>query len=172
MFLLTAGTEPDKIASEGEEFSDAMRIAYIRDHLRSRLIENHSRLKKTLEDVAWLVQHGSFITAAKRFGEFRMTQERTMNMEETLFPIIERLSGPNEPLRRNRANHETIRRLLDAVSASLATSSPHRFVEARRQLVAGISELWEHEERLLTTLEFKGPSKETIEKIEGALQRF
>jgi len=169
--LLTAGAERNKPASEGEEFGDAKRVAYIRDQLRSRLIENHSRLKKTLEDVAQLVQRGSFITAAKRLGEFRMAQERTMNMEETLFSIIEHLSGPNEAIGLYRANHQTIRRLLNAVSASLATSSHHQFVEAHRQLLAVIWELWEHEERV-RTLELKSPSKETIEEIERALRRF
>src|SRR5215467_92977 len=94
---------------------------YIRERLKSRVTEDHAHLKKTLEDVARLVQRGSFITAAKRFGEFRMTQERSMNLEETIFPIIERLSGADEAIRRDRANHETIRRSLNAVSASLAT---------------------------------------------------
>ena len=174
-FLLSAGTEPNKPALEGEGFRDATRVAYIRDQLRSRLTEDHSRLKKTLEDVARLVQRGSFITAAKRFGEFRMTQERSMNLEETIFPIIERLSGADEAIRQDRANHETIRRSLNAVSASLATSRLDRFVDAHRQLLALIFEFWEHEERLLI-LEFKSPVegtvKEAVDEMERALRRF
>jgi len=148
-----------------------MQLEQMRDELRSRLTEDHSRLKQTLEDVAGLVQRGSFVTAAKRFGEFRITQERHMNLEETLFPIVERLSGPNEAIRQDRANHETIRRLLNAVSASLAMSKLHEFVDAHRQLLSASLELWEREERLLS-LELKSPGSEAIDQMQHALRRF
>jgi hypothetical protein len=136
-----------------------------------RLTEDHARLKQTLEDVARLVQRGSFITAAKRFGEFRIAQERAMNFEEsTLFPIIERLSGPNEAIQQGRAHHETIRQLLNAVSASLSTSTVDEFVKAHRQLLAVILEHCEFEERLVS-LELKSPGNETVEEIQSGMRR-
>ena len=143
----------------------------IRSRLRLRMTEDHARLKKTLEDVERLVQRGSFITAAKRFGEFRITQERAMNFEEsTLFPIIERLSGPNEAIRQGRAHHETIRRLLNAVTASLSASSEDEFVEAHRQLCAVILKHCEFEERLVS-LELKSPGNEMVEEIQSGMRR-
>jgi Hemerythrin HHE cation binding domain len=148
-----------------------MLAEHIRSRLWSRLTENHASLKHILEDVAWLVQHGSLITAAKRFGEFRIAQEREMNFEEsTLFPLIERLSDPNEAIRQGRAQHETIRHLLNAVSASLSTSTVQEFVEAYRQLLTVILEHCKFEERLIS-LELKSSGNEVLEEIQSGMRR-
>lgn len=168
----TAGTERRKPDHERENVRGAALGESILAHLRWCLTEDHPRLMKTLEDVAQLAHRGSFITAAKRFGEFRIAEERHMNLEDSaLFPIIERLSGPSQTVRQGRADHETIRRLLDAVSGSLSRVTLDEFVHAHRRLLVALLEHWEHEERLLT-LELKIPDRETVEEIAGALQRF
>jgi len=144
---------------------------YIRERLKSRVTEDHAHLKKTLEDVAQLVQRGSFITAAKRFGEFRIVQERAMNFEEiTLFPIIERLSGPNEAIGQGRSHHETIRQLLNAVTDSLSTARVHEFVKAHVQPLAVILKHCEFEQGLVG-LELKSAGNETVEEIQSGMRR-
>jgi len=56
----------------------------IREHLWHDLQSEHRQLDKVLNDVRSLAEHGSFETARKRFGEYRMAHERHLSAERQL----------------------------------------------------------------------------------------
>jgi iron-sulfur cluster repair protein YtfE (RIC family) len=170
-FLPSVNAERGAREQESETFGDVALVECVGAQLRRRLAEDHPALKQTLEDVAQLVQRKSFMTAAKRFGEFRLAEERHMNLEDkALFPIIERLMGPNEAVQRGEVEHRTIRQLIDAVAGSLSNSTLPEFLEVHRQLLATLSEHWQHEEELVSCV-LKVSDRETAEEIASALRR-
>jgi len=118
-------------------------------YLRRRFDEQPS-LRRTLEEIAALARRGSFRTAAKRLGELRHLEERHMCLEEkTLFPILERLTEPTEAVNQAKAEHQAIRRLLDALNNSLSTEALGESLAAQRKLSETCSAHWQHEQKLL-----------------------
>src|SRR5215470_6825418 len=102
-------------------------------YLRRRRLEEQPISRRALEDVACLVQRGSFQTAAKRLGELRHSEERHMTLEEkTLFPILERLTEPTEALTQAKAEHQAIRRLMDALTRLLSIHAVPECIETQR----------------------------------------
>src|SRR5579884_4137963 len=65
-------------ADEGAE-------AQLLEHLR----EEHRRLEHILRDVRDLAARGSYVSAAKRFGEFRSHQERHLQAEQHLLELLD-----------------------------------------------------------------------------------
>jgi len=57
---------------------------WVREHLWHDLVSEHRSLVKVLDDVESLVEHGSFETARRRFGEYRLAQERELVAEQEL----------------------------------------------------------------------------------------
>jgi hypothetical protein len=170
-FLVPTGRKPWEQRPERARFRNVTFVECLGAHLKRRMTEQHPSLKKTLDDVAFLAQRRSFVTAAKRLGELRIAEERHMNLEEkTLFPIIERLAGATKALAEGKAEHATIRRLLDAVSDALRAQALPEFMSAHRKLLAALSEHWQNEERLLGC-QLKVPDEETFEEIASALRR-
>jgi hypothetical protein len=56
----------------------------IREHLWQHLQSQHRQLDKVLGDVESLAAEGSFETAKKRFGEYRLAHERHLTAERKL----------------------------------------------------------------------------------------
>jgi hypothetical protein len=167
----TEAAERKQSTAEIEERREATLLEYIGPYVTRRMTLDHPALKETLTDVDGLARRRSFETAAKRFGEFRIAEERHMHLEdETLFPVIERLVGPTEAVQQGKAEHAVIRRLLNAVGASLSAWNLPEFITAHAELMAALSEHWKHEEELLGG-SVKLPDKETIEAIARALMR-
>src|SRR5207248_2712781 len=81
-----------------------------------------------LRDVQWLAEDGAFSTAAKRFGEFRIREERHIRTEEELLTLMEQLPEPPRVVVELREEHVEIRRLLQHASAALACRDPARFL--------------------------------------------
>src|SRR5215813_4593487 len=56
----------------------------VREHLWHDLEAEHRHLARVLEDVRSLVEDGSFETARRRFGEYRLAHERHLLAERKL----------------------------------------------------------------------------------------
>lgn len=56
----------------------------VREHLWHDLVAEHRHLARVLDDVASLVEEGSFETARRRFGEYRLAHERHLLGERKL----------------------------------------------------------------------------------------
>ena len=170
-FSLPTGRKPGQFEPD-TRFRDPTFGECLGAHLRRRMTEQHPILKRTLDDVAFLVQRRSFATAARRLGELSIAEERHMDMEEkALFPIIERLAGATEALTQGKAEHAAIRRLLNEVNDALCARALPEFMDAHRQLQATLSEHWQNEERLLGC-ELQVPDEEPLEEITSALTRW
>jgi hypothetical protein len=138
-------------------------------YLRRRRLEEQPILRRTLEDVACLVQRGSFQTAAKRLGEVRHAEERAMALEEkTLFPILERLEEPSEALLQAKAENQVIRGLLDALTRSLSIQAVPDCIDTQRELMVRCAEHWQHEQELLAK-HLDLASQDTLEEIQTAV---
>lgn len=60
----------------------------IREHLWHRLASEYRDLEKVLVDVQALAAVGSFETARKRFGQFRLAHERHLRAVQTLESLL------------------------------------------------------------------------------------
>jgi hypothetical protein len=56
----------------------------VREHLWHDIESEHRSLARVLVDVECLVEDGSFETARRRFGEYRLAHERHLNAERQL----------------------------------------------------------------------------------------
>jgi Hemerythrin HHE cation binding domain len=162
-------TLPAHLGHSPEGAFRAMWDECLAPYLRRRLLEEQPISRRTLEDVACLVQRGSFQTAAKQLGEVRHAEERHMNLEEkTLFPILERLAVPTEALAQAKAEHQDIRRLLDALTRLLSSHDVPECIDTHRELVAKCSEHWQHEQELLAK-HINLASQDTVDEIQTAV---
>jgi Hemerythrin HHE cation binding domain len=153
----------------GESGCKALWDECLAPYLRRRRLEEQPISKRTLEDVACLVQRGSFQTAAKRLGEVRHAEERAMALEEkTLFPILERLEEPSEALVQAKADHQIIRGLLDALTRSLSVHAIPDCIDTHRELMVKCSEHWQHEQELLGK-HINLANEGTLEEIQTAV---
>lgn len=85
-------------------------------HLR----ESHRHLEAVLADVQELASGQSFVTAAKRFGEFRIQEERHLHVENELLGILEEnLECPRFDRIRNQ--HKKIVQLMDELTGLLSS---------------------------------------------------
>ena len=86
------------------------------EHLR----ESHRHLEAVLADVQELASGQSFVTAAKRFGEFRLQDERHLHVENELLEILEEtLECPSFDRIRNQ--HKKILQLMDELTGLLSS---------------------------------------------------
>jgi len=167
----TKEIERKEAAAELEDSEEVTLPEYIGPYVERRMTHDHAALKNILNDVADLARRHSFETAATRLGEFRIAEERHMNFEDkTLLHIIERLVGRTDAIQQAETEHEIIRRLINAVAASLSAWNLPEFTSAHAELLAAVSEHWNHEEELLGA-RVKLPDKETVEAIASALRR-
>jgi hypothetical protein len=158
-----------ELGHPGESGCKALWDECLAPYLRRRRLEEQPISKRTLEDVACLVQRGSFQTAAKRLGEVRHAEERAMALEEkTLFPILERLEEPSEALVQAKADHQIIRGLLDALTRSLSVHAIPDCIDTHRELMVKCSEHWQHEQELLGK-HINLASEGTLEEIQTAV---
>lgn len=77
----------------------------IREHLWQHLESEHRQLNKVLGDVESLAAEGSFETARKRFGEYRLAHERHLVTErklEALFREVRETASFVTRLKRER----------------------------------------------------------------------
>ena len=83
--------------------------------IRALLAEDHTRQLDLLRDATLLCTNGSFLSAAKVFAAFRMTQEQHALREEALLARL-RASGKCPELLASRAlaEHQQLRTLMDA----------------------------------------------------------
>ena len=79
----------------------------IREHLWHRLESEHRALGTTLVDVEALAAAGSFETARKRFGQFRLAHERHLHTVRTLESVLVEL--PETGVLVTRARRERAR---------------------------------------------------------------
>lgn len=141
---------------------------YVAPYLRRRF-EEQPNLRRTLDDVVVLARRGSFRTAAKRLGELRHLEERHMHLEEkTLFPILERLTEPTDAVNQAKAEHQAIRRLLDALTRSLSSEALNECLTAQHQLRETCCTHWQHEQELLAK-HVKVANQDVIEALQSAL---
>jgi hypothetical protein len=78
------------------------------ENLWQGLGRQHHRLYTILDDVEALVEQGSFLTAAKRFGDFRLDEERHIRMEEELFASLQASEPAAPPSTELMRQHEAI----------------------------------------------------------------
>jgi hypothetical protein len=84
------------------------------------LFDDHRRLDAILEDVRQLASCGSFAAAAKRFGEFRLAQERHIHAEENVLDRLNQSSERHPVVERVRQTHRQVLELLDELSHRLS----------------------------------------------------
>ncbi len=124
----------------------------LRRQLARRLTEDHPELDAILEAVADLVSRRSFHSAAKRFGEFRIKQERHMTLEEkVVFPLLETLSYQTVDVARMKSEHRMIRNFMNDAGDAISQWDLRGFAEAHRRLAQAVAVHNEDEERLVAT---------------------
>lgn len=167
----TQASDRKERAPRLERSREVTLVEYVGPYMKRRMAHDYPALRNILSDVADLARRHSFETAAKRFGEFRLGEERHMHFEDkTLFPIIKRLVGRTDAIEQAEAQHEIIRQLAESVASSLSAWNLPEFSTAHANLLAALSEHWNHEEELLGA-RVKLPDEETIEAIANALRR-
>jgi hypothetical protein len=98
------------------------------------LQESHRHLDAVLQDVQQLAIGQSFVTAAKRFGEFRLQEERHLHAEDELLLILEgNLKGPK--FEGIRSQHRRIVQLMDELTALLSCWDLPAFDETLKKFV-------------------------------------
>jgi hemerythrin-like domain-containing protein len=112
---------------------------------------DHRRLDAMLRDAGRLTNAGFFSEALETFGDFRHGLERHIDMEErVLFPAFESATGmAHGPTAVMRLEHQEIRRLLDALAASLEAADPAGFREGHLDLVDVLDDHDAKEEHVL-----------------------
>lgn len=118
--------------------------------VRDFLGGDHRRLDAILRDAARRAQ-GSFADALERFAEFRCGLERHIEMEEQiLFPAFERATGmTGGPTTVMHLEHVEIRRLLEAIGASLRAEDFAGLLNAVREFTTVLGEHNAKEEDVL-----------------------
>lgn len=74
-------------------------------------------LVHTVADVRWLVEHGSFVSAAKRLGELRLMLERVLSAETALVQRGDSVRA--EDAERPQAEINSLERTLDSVASAI-----------------------------------------------------
>ena len=85
---------------------EGARNEQLRENLWRDLRAEHRQLERVLDDVRSLAEDGSFETARRRFGEYRLAHERHLNAErklEALCSDVPEVASFVDRLRRRRA---------------------------------------------------------------------
>jgi hypothetical protein len=107
----------------------------LKEGLWQHLRESHRHLDAVLADVQALASGHSFVTAAKRFGEFRLQEERHLHTENELLRILEEeLAYPK--FERVREQHARISDLMDELTGLLSAWDLPAFQKSIDELVA------------------------------------
>jgi hypothetical protein len=111
----------------------------------------HSHHGQTLMDVKCLIEHGSFVQAAKRFAEFLRWLELHFQWEEqVLLPVFIRRTG--DPLRlvpRILAEHNQLLQVINNAAAALSQWNCEAFMHEMQNLEVLLSSHHDVEERFL-----------------------
>jgi hemerythrin superfamily protein len=108
--------------------------AGMKESLWQHLRESHRHLEAVLADVQKLASGQSFVTAAKRFGEFRLQEERHLHLENELLEILEKSLGCPR-FDRIRNQHERIVQLMDELTALLSSWDLPAFQDCLEEFV-------------------------------------
>jgi hypothetical protein len=84
-----------------------------------RLCDDHQQLDAVLNDVQQLTEERAFSTASKRFGEFRLREERHLRTEAQLLRLLESLSDPPQIVQALREEHRQLHALLEEATHAL-----------------------------------------------------
>src|SRR5262245_22218122 len=86
------------------------------------LDQEHQALDRILADVDFLSGHGSFVQAARRFGEFRRNLEKHLGTENTILLslFVEQRGDPGGLSPKLRLEHDRLRELLGGVAESIS----------------------------------------------------
>jgi uncharacterized protein (DUF2249 family)/hemerythrin-like domain-containing protein len=119
--------------------------------VREFLGDDHRRLDAILRHAAILAHAGSFVDALARFAEFRCGLERHIEMEEQiLFPSFEEETGiTGGPTVVMHLEHLEIRRLMNAIGASLRAEDLAGLLDAIREFTTLLEEHNAKEEDVL-----------------------
>jgi len=114
-----------------------------------RLAAEHRRLQATLIDVGKLVADGSFETARKRFGAFRMSEERHLIADRKLLVLCEGSRELERFLDRVRRNRERILEQTERVWARLCQEKVSHIPRMLARLANLVAENEEAQRRLI-----------------------
>jgi hypothetical protein len=117
-------------------------------------VQHHGELDEIIADVEFLSRRGSYVQAAKRFGEFRRALERQMGLDEhVLLPLlIERTGDPSTFAPVLRAQHAHLFRLLNGLGSALSQSDHAGFCGLARELQFAMKAHQLQEQRMLTPM--------------------
>ena len=121
----------------------------IKNQLWRRLESEHRQLRTTLVDVGELAADGSFETARKRFGTFRVSQERHLVADQKLLVLCENNRDLQKFLDRVRRNRERILEQTERVWAQLCHEKVAQLPRMLARLVRLVAENEEAQRRLI-----------------------
>jgi hypothetical protein len=107
----------------------------VKGGLWQHLRESHRHLEAVLADVQELASGQSFVTAAKRFGEFRLQEERHLGVENELLAILEESVACPE-FERIRSQHARIVQVMDELTGLLSSWNLPAFKMTLNELIA------------------------------------
>lgn len=121
-----------------------------RRYLKNRLTEDRPVLEKILDDAAYLVEHRSFATAGKRFGELRIRLERHMAVErEVLFPLLGTATPESSDIGKVKSEHAVIRTWMEKTGSAISGWDAGGFKRAQHHLAAALKAYTADEDKLL-----------------------
>jgi hypothetical protein len=104
-----------------------------------RLCDEHRQLDAVLHDVQLLTEERAFSTAAKRFGEYRLREERHLRAEEQLLQLLEQLKDSPEIVKALRQEHRQLYALLEEATQALGrrdAAAFHSKLSALQQIMS------------------------------------
>lgn len=129
-------------------------VSHSKEHLKTLAAlfdRDHGRLLGLLDDVQHLGRKGSYLPAAKVFGEFRLLQDHHLASEEEALEEL-RAAGrcPDDVRRRIYAEHAQIKQLIEATWRAITGGDHSSFEGSMASLARAVSahERGEREELL------------------------
>jgi hypothetical protein len=104
----------------------------------SALEQGHVLRRSIVEDVAAFVAQGTFSCASRRFGEYRLQQERHLVVEEALFGLLRQAGAARAELTRLQAHHAFVRQRIHRMDEALCRCDPAGFQRAHHGLVQAL----------------------------------
>ncbi|HUM12731.1 MAG TPA: hypothetical protein VLT82_17415 [Myxococcaceae bacterium] len=121
----------------------------IEDQLWRRLESEHRQLRAALSDVGRLASAGSFETARKRFGAFRLSQERHLVADRKLLVLCEDNRELERFVERVRRNRERILEQTERVWVGLCHEKVTHLPRMLARLTRLVAENEEAQRRLI-----------------------
>lgn len=112
------------------------------------LCDDHRKLDAVLTDVRSLAFSGSFVTGAKRFGEFRIAQERHMTLEDELFTLLRALPGCPDFVHLMSQEHQHAAEIMNDISTFLSRGETDRIGALLAELASRLRDHEKQEQRL------------------------